>query len=80
MGHGPTKLAMLTAEGLSIPERILLFCIGSDTPWQQAGVTERAVLNMLIKGMLNREGSHLSLTRQGRDALAALLAGDGRER
>jgi hypothetical protein len=75
MGLAPSKLAMITAEGLSVPERVLLFCIASDTPWHQAGVTERTVLNMVIKGMLNREGSHLSLTRQGRDAVTALLDG-----
>jgi hypothetical protein len=75
MAREPTKLAAITAEGLSVQERILLFCLASGTPWQQAGVTERAVLNMALKGMINREaGVHLSLTRQGRDALDALIS------
>lgn len=74
VAHERTKLAALTAEGLSVQERILLFCLASDTAWQPAGVTEKTVLNMVIKGLVEREaGAHLSLTRQGRDALAALL-------
>jgi hypothetical protein len=74
VARDPTKLAGITAEGLSVQERILLFCLASDTPWQQAGVTEKTALNMLIKGLIDRgAGARLSLTRQGRDALAALI-------
>ena len=74
MAREPTKLAAIAAEGLSVQERTLLFCLASDTPWQRAGVTEKTVLNMVIKGMVQRgAGAHLSVTRQGRDALAALL-------
>jgi hypothetical protein len=74
VARDPTKLGGITAEGLSVQERVLLFCLASDTPWQRAGVTERTVLNMVIKGLVEREvGARLSLTRQGRDALAALL-------
>ena len=60
-----------------VRERVLLFCLASGTPWQKADVTERTVLNMVIRGMVERQfGAHLSLTRQGREALAALLAAE----
>lgn len=76
MAHEPTKLTTISAEALAVPERILLFCLASGTPLAEGGVTERTVLNMVIKGMVERGlGAHLSLTRQGRDALAALLSG-----
>ncbi len=53
---------------------MLPFCLVRGTSWQKAGVTERTVLNMVIKGMVDRRrGAHLSLTRQGRHALATRL-------
>ncbi len=75
MAREPTKLAAVAAEALSVQERILLFCLASGTPWRQAGVTERTVMAMVIKGMVEREAeTPPSLTKQGRDALAALIA------
>ena len=71
-----TNLTRITADTLSVQGRVLLFCLASATSWQKAGVTERTVLNMVIRGMVERElGAYLSLTRQGREALAALLVG-----
>ena len=74
MARETTKLAAITTETLTVQERVLLFCLATSTPWQKAGVTERTVLNMVIKGMVDRQpGAHLLVTRQGREALAALL-------
>jgi hypothetical protein len=77
MAREPTmNLTMITADALSVQERVLLFCLASATPWQKAGVTERTVLNMVIRGIVEREpGAQLSLTRQGREAFVALIEG-----
>ena len=64
------------AAGLSVPERLLLFCIDSHTDWQQAGVTGRTVTGMMVRGLIDRNaGGRLSLTNDGREVLAALLLG-----
>jgi hypothetical protein len=39
MAKRPTPDTM----GLTAPERILLFCVGSGTDWQRAGVTSETV-------------------------------------
>jgi hypothetical protein len=64
----------MIAEGLSVTERVLLFCIGSDTDWQQAGVTHATAQQMMIRGLIDRQsaGSY-ALTDQGRAALEALM-------
>jgi hypothetical protein len=62
------------AAGLSVPERILLFCIASDTDWQKATVTGETVTVMVVKGLVERDAAgQLSLTGEGRAVLAALL-------
>ena len=59
---------------LGVRERILLFCIGSGTDWQRAGVTGEIVTALVVKGLLVRDGAgRLALTEEGRDALRALL-------
>jgi hypothetical protein len=40
MAKHPT--AEMIASGLTVPERVLLFCLASDTDWQRAGVTDAA--------------------------------------
>jgi len=40
------------AAGLTVRERLLLFCIGSDTDWQRAGVTGETVTALVVKGLL----------------------------
>ena len=53
---------------------MLLFCLGSGTARQKAGVTEKTALAMVIKGMIDRDTTGpLSLTKKGRDALLALI-------
>ena len=40
---------------LTVRERMLLFCIGSETDWQRAGVTGETVTNMIVKGLIVRD-------------------------
>ena len=68
MGREPTQLAAVAAAALSVPERVLLFCLASGTSWQKAGVTERTISVMVVKGMIDRDAlGHPSITKQGRD-------------
>ena len=43
------------AAGLSVPERVLLFCIASGTSWQTAGVTGETLTTMGAKGLIQRD-------------------------
>jgi len=62
------------AEALSVPERILLFCVTSKTEWERAGITGATVTAMVVKGLIQRDAAgELTLTKQGHAALAALL-------
>lgn len=66
------------AAALSVQERILLFCLASGTEWQKAGVTLKTVTAMVVKGMVDRDVvGHLTITKQGRETLAALLREHG---
>jgi len=62
------------ARALSIPERLLLFCVASKTEWERAGITGAAVTTMVVKGLIQRDAAgELALTKQGRAVLASLL-------
>ena len=43
------------AAGLSVPERLLLFCIASHTDWQKAG-PGTTVTAMMVRGLIERNG------------------------
>ncbi len=61
---------------LGVRERMLLFCVGSGTDWQRAGVTGETVTTLVVKGFLVRDAKgHLTLTDDGRTTLRALLPG-----
>jgi hypothetical protein len=61
-----------------MPERILLFCVASDTDWEHAGITGATVTAMVLRGLIERDtGGRLTLTPQGRAAFDRLLAKDG---
>jgi len=62
---------------LSIPERVLLFCVASDTDWEHAGITGTTVTAMIVRGLIQRDAGLLRLTKEGRAVLAALLAKGG---
>src|SRR5215831_530884 len=62
------------AAGLTVRERVLLFCIGSGTDWPRAGVTGETETALVVKGLLARDApGHLALTDEGRATLRALL-------
>jgi hypothetical protein len=62
------------AAALSFPDRILLCCIASKTKWERAGITGATVTFMVIRGLIERDAAgDLTLTKQGRAVLAALL-------
>jgi hypothetical protein len=63
---GPTGL-------ISVPERVLLFCLASDTDWAKAGVPPITVQHLLVRNLVERkDATQLALTVQGRSVLAAL--------
>ncbi|MGZ6254328.1 MAG: hypothetical protein ACXWM1_14815, partial [Candidatus Binataceae bacterium] len=64
------------AAALTVPERLLLFCLASDTDWRKAGATHITTQHLLVRGLIgrNRTGERFALTEQGRAVLAALLA------
>jgi hypothetical protein len=75
VGREPQSIA----EGLTVPERTLLFCIDSGTDWQKASsVTGATVTAMVLKDLVDRDAvGRLTLTGEGRAALAALLKDHG---
>jgi hypothetical protein len=38
-----------------VPERILLFCLASDTDWQAAGITHAMAQQMIVGGLIERD-------------------------
>jgi hypothetical protein len=69
------KIAESIATSLTVSERLLLFCIASDTDWSAAGLTGATARMMQMKNLIEREPSatRFALTEQGRAVLAALL-------
>jgi hypothetical protein len=39
---------------LSVPERVLQFCVASGTEWERAGVTGATVTVMIVRGLLRQ--------------------------
>jgi hypothetical protein len=62
MAKPPTPESI--AAGLTAIERVLLFCVGSGTDWRKIVVVGTAK-HMLIRGLIERDGSDLALTRAG---------------
>jgi hypothetical protein len=63
--------------GLTVPERLLLFRLATDTDWQAASITHATAHQMLVRGLIERETGATSyrLTDQGGAVLDALLQG-----
>ena len=63
------------AAALTVPERLLLFCLTSGTDWQAASITHPTAQQMMVRGLIERDqaASRYALTDQGRAVLAALL-------
>jgi hypothetical protein len=70
MAKAPPKAAGL--DTLSVPERLLLFCVASGTKPARAGITHRTI--EIIKGLIKRERTGLALTELGRATMNALLS------
>jgi hypothetical protein len=72
MAKTPTPESI--AAELTVPERILLFCVASDTDWQAASVTHATAQHMMVRGLIERDqaASRFVLTKQARAVLAAL--------
>jgi hypothetical protein len=66
--------ADLIADGLTVPERMLLFCLASETDWQRAGVKQATAQQMMIRGLIERQAAgSFVLSDHGRAVLEALL-------
>jgi hypothetical protein len=63
---------------LDVPERLLLFCVASDTDPRQAGITSRTIDLLMIKGLIRRGDNGLVLTALGFATIDALVSGRGR--
>jgi len=69
-----TSDTFTAATDLSVGERVFLFCVGSDTDWQRAGVVGDNVEAAIVKGLVNRDvDGTLTLTTRGQAVLLALL-------
>ena len=70
---------MIAAE-LTVPERLLLFCLASGTDWQKAGITRETAQHMMVRGLIERDhtATRFMLTYEGRVVLAALLSNSGK--
>jgi hypothetical protein len=73
MAKHPTPESI--AAGLSVPERVLLFCLASGTDWQNANVTHATAQQMMVRGLVERAAGATSyaLTDEGRAVLEVLL-------
>jgi hypothetical protein len=70
------KGASAIAAELSVPERVLLFCVASETEWERAGITGAVVTSAIVRGLIQRDPlGQLSLTKEGRAAFQQLIGG-----
>jgi hypothetical protein len=58
-----------------VPQRVLPFCVASNTDWRKVGITSPTVQLAIIKNLIDRDETtaHLKLTDRGHTVLAALL-------
>jgi len=70
------KLSMPTeaAAALRVSERMLLFCVASNTDWKHPAIPGEIVPTMVVKGLIDcNAGGALTLTDRGRALLRAML-------
>ena len=61
-------------QALSVPARLLLFCVATRTDWGPAGITSATVTTTVVRGLIERDvAGGLTITKQGRAVLAALV-------
>jgi hypothetical protein len=69
----PPTTDTIAAE-LTVPERVLLFCLASDTNWVKAGVSHSTAQHLLVRNLVERDhATDFALTDQGRSVLDALI-------
>jgi hypothetical protein len=62
------------AASLTVPERMMLFCVASDTDWVKAGVRAVTTRALLVKGLIERwHTSRYRLTKEGRAVFDVLV-------
>ena len=63
------------AARLTVPERLLLFCLASGTDWQRAGVNIAAATQLVVRNLVEHEQSpaRFKLTFLGVKVFAALV-------
>ena len=61
------------AAELTVEERLLLFCVASDTDWANAGIPGGTTQQVLIKNLIKPDRGRFMLTEQGRAVLTATL-------
>jgi hypothetical protein len=62
------------AAELTVAERVMLFCVASNTDWVSAGVRAVTTRALLVKGLIDREHvSHYRLTSLGRAVFDVLV-------
>jgi hypothetical protein len=71
----PPSSETIAAE-LTVPERVLLFCVASDTEWRRANITHTTAQRLLLRGLIGRDQAALRfvLTDQGRAVFEVLLS------
>ena len=75
-GCAMAKLNMPTeaAAALRVSERMLLFCVASNTDWKHPALPSEIVTTMVVKGLIDRDtAGALTLTDRGRAVLRAML-------
>jgi hypothetical protein len=45
------------ATDLTVPERLLLFCLELDTDWQAASITDVTAQHMMVRGLIERQAA-----------------------
>jgi hypothetical protein len=62
------------AVALRVSERMLLFCVASNTDWKHPAIPAEIVTTMVIKGLIERDAEEaLTLSDRGRAVLRAML-------
>jgi hypothetical protein len=57
------SLGGIAADALTVPERVLLFCVGSGTDSQTAGITGATVTMLAVKGLVDASASSRSRSK-----------------
>jgi len=73
----PKPTAASIATELTVPERILLFCLASDTDWQAASITHTTAQHMMVRGLIERDraATRFALTDRATERAGPLRLG-----